>query len=60
MILRFFGQLSANVVHTFSISDQANSSPYCKNKFHDQLNISISISKPFLFMCAHDPLAVSP
>lgn len=34
MILRFFGQLSANVVQTFSISDQANSSPYCQEKKH--------------------------
>lgn len=32
MILRFFGQLSANVVQTFSISDQANSSPYCQGE----------------------------
>lgn len=32
MILRFFGQLSANVVQTFSISDHANSSPYCQDK----------------------------
>ncbi|KAG7275280.1 hypothetical protein CRUP_035007 [Coryphaenoides rupestris] len=45
MILRFLDQLSASVVQTFSISDQANSSPYCGPSPRSQRRLFTIISR---------------